>query len=111
MKVGFSLFFALDHVKTMGNVGTLPVVQSVEGMMAQTVEGIKQSKIVSNGLGFLANWVNSKTTDDSGWLQRTAGWLTGGAAKIAKLFGWSKPLTMNSLLPIVTGKQIGRAHV
>ena len=73
VKVGFSLFFALDHVKTMGNVGTLPVVQSMETMLAQTVEGVKQSKVVSNGLGFIANWVNSKTTEDSGWLQRTAG--------------------------------------
>lgn len=99
VKVGFSLFFALDHVKTMGNVGTLPVVQS-GALLAQTVEGIKQSKIVSNGLGYIADWVNSKTTAESGWLQRTAGWLTGGIAKVAKLFGWSKPLTMNALQPI-----------
>ena len=84
----------------MGNVGTLPIVQSMEHMLAQTVEGVKQSKVVSNGLGYIANWINSKTTAESGWLQRTAGWLTGGIAKVAKLFGWSKPLTMNSLLPV-----------
>ena len=85
----------------MGNIGIHAKLQA-SAVLAATVEAAKKEKLVSKTTSSISNWLNNnKSTGFLGSLSRGAGWLFGGASKIADLLGMSKPTSIKALTPIV----------
>ena len=102
LSVRVTYYFAMDNVKTMGNIGIHAKLQA-SAVLAATVEAAKKEKLVSKATSSISNWLNNnKSTGFFGSLSRGAGWLFGGASKIADLLGMSKPTSLKALKPTVT---------
>lgn len=92
-------YMKMSDITTFGNFADVPHFQME---LEPAVEAIKKSKVVSSSLGSISSWLNNNKDDSVlGTVTRAAGWLTGGASKIADLMGWSKPVNVSNPLPIV----------
>lgn len=94
-------YFRLHNAKTFGQFADIPSVQAAE-VIGSVAEAVKKSKVVSSSLGKVSDWLNSNEDDNIvGSMSRVGGWMLGGAKKIADLLGWSKPLNINTPMPVV----------
>lgn len=99
VSVSYDFYFALDKAEFYGTQPIEAVVQSAFGLSAVN-EALKKSKVVSSGLGNISSWIGG--SENPSMVTRAASWAIGGAGKILDIMGYSKPLDIKAVTPMVS---------
>lgn len=95
LKIYFNVYFALDDAKLFG---TQPGEASVQAAYP-FVEAMHKTQVYSTVAGKVSDWLDSFS--ESNPLVRLASWMIGGSGRIADFLGFSKPISVLPLQPVV----------
>ena len=99
--IQFTFYMCLRDAKTFGQYAKLPNVQAAS-LLTSVAEAAKKGKWVSGTTQRISDWLNkNKEEDTMGTVSRAGGWAFGGLTKVLDLMGWSKPLNINTPIPVI----------